>query len=110
MDLKKLRQILKALGDDNRLRIVNLLKEKELTVSELCVLLKMSQPAVSRHLTRLRLLKIVLDRREANRIFYRLNSDSDQGRIIRFILSEFRDITAFNKDRFTLSSGRKSRT
>ena len=52
MNLKTLRQILKACADDTRLRILNILKEKELTVKEICATLKISQPMISKHLTR----------------------------------------------------------
>ena len=107
MTLKKLRQILKSLGDDTRLRIVNLLSEEELTVTEICSALKINQPAVSKHLVRLRLLKIVNDRREGNCIYYSPASDVELGKIINFLLSEFNNMEVFKKDRESLHKYRK---
>jgi len=98
MFLKDLRLALKALGEDTRLRIVNILQKKELTVKEICYALQVSQPSCSKHLARLRLLEIVIDRREGNLIFYRLNSDSAQSRIVSFVLKENEDLPEFKKD------------
>ncbi len=42
--------ILKALSDENRMRILKLLENRNLCVCELEVLLNLSQPAVSHHL------------------------------------------------------------
>lgn len=98
MNLKTLRQVLKALGDDTRLRIVNLLCREGLTVKGICDALGVSQTAVSKHLTRLRLLKIVIDRREGNFVRYRLNAKSDRGKIVEFLISEFGFADTFLKD------------
>lgn len=51
--LKKLREYYRALSDAARLRIVQQLARRELTVSELARGLQMSQPLVSWHLRRL---------------------------------------------------------
>lgn len=101
MTLKTLRQLLKACADDTRLRIINVLSYRELTVKSICSLVKSTQPAVSRHLARLRLLKIVSDRREGNLVYYCLNHDSDspQRRIVSFIVSQFSDIEIFENDK-----------
>lgn len=98
MQLKKLRQILKSLADDTRLRILNVLSQKELMVKAICGVLNISQPTASKHLVRLRLLKIVIDRREGNYIYYRLNSGSDQGKIVKFVISNFGKGEVFAKD------------
>lgn len=98
MNLKKLRLVLKTLGEDTRLRIVNILRNRELTVKDICSILNLNQPAVSKHLARMRLLKIVIDRREGNLIYYRLNTESDQGKIIRYLFSEFKEIPELKKD------------
>ncbi|MDD5081188.1 MAG: metalloregulator ArsR/SmtB family transcription factor [Candidatus Omnitrophica bacterium] len=102
MDVKNLRQILKALGDDTRLRIINLLSKKELTVKEICRILKKSQPTISKHLIRLRLLKIVIDRREGNFIYYRLNLSSFQGDILEFLIFKFSHLDIFINDKKAL--------
>lgn len=91
MNLRKLRQILKVLGDDTRLRIINILNRRELTVKDICNILKISQPAISKHLFRLRLLKVVLDKREGNFVYYRLNTASDEGEIVKFLVTKDSD-------------------
>ncbi len=46
--------LLKALADQNRLRIMAALSQKKLCVCELAELLSISQPSVSKHLKKLR--------------------------------------------------------
>ena len=102
MTLKTLRQIMKALADDTRLRILNLLIHKELTVKEMCTTLGISQPRVSKHLARMRLLKIVNDVREKNFITYSLHPTSEQGKMVAIILKRMPIIETFQKDRASL--------
>ena len=66
----------KALSDLTRLRMLVLLSsEGELCVCELTHALDAIQPKVSRHLAQLRELGVVLDRRQGQWIYYRLNPD-----------------------------------
>jgi len=109
MYLKKLRQILKVLGDDTRLRIVNLLSKEELTVTDICFVLKKNQPIVSKHLERLRMMKIVNDRREGNFIYYSLMRDGEMDKIIQFIIDEFAAVETFQKDNKKLATLDRSR-
>jgi len=67
-------QFFKALGDTTRLRMLVLFgSEGELCVCELTHALDESQPKISRHLAQLRELGVVLDRRQGQWIYYRLN-------------------------------------
>lgn len=67
-------QLFKLLADETRLRICLLLQqEDELCVCELTEALADSQPKISRHLTQLRSSGLLLDRRQGQWIFYRLN-------------------------------------
>jgi ArsR family transcriptional regulator, arsenate/arsenite/antimonite-responsive transcriptional repressor len=70
--MKELEQYFKALGDGNRLRILNLLLHGELCVCDIQYVLESSQPNVSRHLAYLKGSGLVVDRRDGFRIFYRL--------------------------------------
>ena len=70
--MKELEQYFKALGDNNRLRIINLLLHGELCVCDIQYVLENSQPNVSRHLAYLKNSGMVLDRRDGYRIYYRL--------------------------------------
>ncbi|MCB4771131.1 metalloregulator ArsR/SmtB family transcription factor [Ancylobacter sp. Lp-2] len=62
---------LKAAGEDTRLRLLALLGEGELTVSELTEILGQSQPRISRHLKLLAEAGLVERFREASWVFYR---------------------------------------
>ena len=69
-------QFFKALSDFTRLRMLVLLSsEGELCVCELTYALDEIQPKISRHLAQLRELGVVLDRRQGQWIYYRLNPD-----------------------------------
>lgn len=73
--MKELEQYFKALGDSNRLRILNLLLHGELCVCDIQYVLQTTQPLVSRHLAYLRNSGMVIDRREGYRIYYRLSEE-----------------------------------
>lgn len=67
-------QLFKSLGDETRLRILMLIvDEGELCVCELSTALNDIQPKISRHLAQLRACEILLDRRQGQWVFYRLN-------------------------------------
>lgn len=65
-------QLLKALGNEQRLHILCNLLDGPLSVGELNQRLDLSQSALSQHLARLRELGLVETRREAQTIFYSL--------------------------------------
>lgn len=61
-----------ALGDDTRLRLLNLMGEQEICVCHFVEILGGPQPKVSRHLAYLRSAGIVAARREGKWIYYRI--------------------------------------
>ena len=63
---------LKAAGEETRLRILVLLGEAELTVSDLTQILRQSQPRISRHLKLLAEAGLVERFREGAWAFFRL--------------------------------------
>ena len=64
------------LADESRMKILMALaQDGEVHVSALCDLLDQSQPAVSHHLTLMRLSGLVSYRREGKNNFYRLECD-----------------------------------
>lgn len=75
--------ILKALADETRLRLTRLLWREELNVQELCEILDLAQPRVSRHLATLRAAGIVRDQREGTRVYYRVAGLEDELQHIR---------------------------
>src|SRR5260370_14527995 len=50
LDFESLHAVLRAAGEGTRLRVLALLAEAELTVSDLTKILRQSQPRISRHL------------------------------------------------------------
>lgn len=64
-----------AIAEPNRRRILELLGEDERPVGELVAQLKVSQPAVSKHLRILRQAGLVEVRSEAQRRLYRVRSE-----------------------------------
>lgn len=63
---------LKALGHEGRLLMLYHLCERDLTVTELELLIQSRQAAVSQQLARLRFEKLVSARRDGNQIIYSL--------------------------------------
>jgi DNA-binding transcriptional ArsR family regulator len=76
MNAQSFSKYFKAFGDPTRLRIIILLSSGELTVNEIVKEIGLSQPTVSRHLAILRQANVVIDRREAQQVFYSLNKAS----------------------------------
>src|SRR5262245_31454122 len=71
--IEGLSEIFKLLSDKSRLKILlALAQDGELHVSALCELLGQSQPAVSHHLTLLRMRNLVGYRRDGKHNFYRI--------------------------------------
>ena len=72
--MKNLVKVFKALGDQNRIRILKMLQEKPMSVNGLTNVLGISQPCVSRHLHQLKNAGLVEDKRDTLWINYRLSS------------------------------------
>lgn len=67
-------ELFKALGDEIRLKSLLLLEDEgELCVCELMAALNEPQPKISRHLALMREAAVVVDRRQGQWVFYRLN-------------------------------------
>lgn len=99
--MKELEQYFKALGDTNRLRILNLLLHGELCVCDIQYVLETTQPNVSRHLSYLKNSGLVLDRRDGYRIFYRL-ADPKQGmkkRLFAFLQDAYKSEEQLQADK-----------
>jgi ArsR family transcriptional regulator len=64
----------KCLADETRLKSLMLIQQQgELCVCELTCALDLSQPKISRHLAQLRKCELLLDRREGQWVYYRIN-------------------------------------
>jgi ArsR family transcriptional regulator len=69
--------IFRALADPTRLRLLNLIADREICVCYLVEILRISQPKISRHLAYLRRAGIVASRREGKWMHYRLAAPKD---------------------------------
>jgi ArsR family transcriptional regulator, arsenate/arsenite/antimonite-responsive transcriptional repressor len=76
LDVRPLTQLVRALGDETRLRIVALLAHGELCVCHIERALDVSQPSVSRALGILRAAGIVEARREGTWVYYSITAQS----------------------------------
>jgi ArsR family transcriptional regulator, arsenate/arsenite/antimonite-responsive transcriptional repressor len=99
--LGKIEKIFKALGDKNRLRIINMLVEKPLCVCEITEVLQLSQSTVSGHLRILKEAELVEDEKDGLWVEYRLCEDnrfnSDILKLIRETLKADRKMEAERK-------------
>jgi DNA-binding transcriptional ArsR family regulator len=71
-EIPKLKSLLQILGDENRLKIVKFISEKECSVTEIVEAIRLSQPLVSHHLKVLRESGILETKRSGPFIFYKL--------------------------------------
>src|SRR4051794_8246735 len=100
-----LNAVLKAAGEGTRLRILALLAEAELTVSELTEILRQSQPRISRHLKLLSEAALVERFREGSWAFFRLAEQGAGAEAVRTLLARLapEDATvARDRERLTM--------
>jgi ubiquinone/menaquinone biosynthesis C-methylase UbiE len=80
--------MLKAAGEETRLRLLALLAEAELTVTELTDILRQSQPRISRHLRLLAESGLVVRFREGSWAFFRLAEHGAKAELARVLASQ----------------------
>jgi DNA-binding transcriptional ArsR family regulator len=68
-------EVFSMLADATRVRIILALRDTELPVNELAETVGKSPAAVSQHLAKLRLGRIVATRQEGTKVFYRLENE-----------------------------------
>lgn len=68
-------EVLKALSHENRIRILNLLKQQELCVCELESILGVNQSNASRHLSKLKHERLINSKQRAQWVYYSINED-----------------------------------
>jgi ArsR family transcriptional regulator, arsenate/arsenite/antimonite-responsive transcriptional repressor len=88
-----------ALADENRLRLLYLMKEGEICVCYLQGVLQASQPKISRHLAYLKRAGLVEARRDGKWMHYRLKKlESSQERVLSETLRRLEKEAAIKKD------------
>jgi len=65
----------KALADDTRQQILEMLQEREMCVSDVVAAFNMSQPTISHHLHILKRFGLVTSRKEGKQVFYAIDRD-----------------------------------
>jgi ubiquinone/menaquinone biosynthesis C-methylase UbiE/DNA-binding transcriptional ArsR family regulator len=101
---------LKAAGEATRLRVLALLSEAELTVSELTEILRQSQPRISRHLRLLAEAGLVERFREGSWAFFRLGEKGGAASLARELIARLDAADAtLARDRERLAAVRASR-
>ena len=93
-----------ALGDQTRLRLLNLIGEKEICVCYFVEILGQPQPKISRHLAYLRSTGIVEARREGKWMHYRIVMPPNVGaaKVLRQTLSWLKEEREMQADRAKL--------
>jgi ubiquinone/menaquinone biosynthesis C-methylase UbiE/DNA-binding transcriptional ArsR family regulator len=95
-------KILRAAADPNRLRILLLLKEEELSVAELQEILVMGQSTISTHLSQLKRAGLVEDRRTGKSNLYRLSTGGAANVLDELLGQARREIAEAASDQATM--------
>lgn len=91
----KIQVMFEALSDENRRRILDLLKEKDLSVAEIAQHFDISGASLSHHLNKLKSADLVTARRNGQQIIYSIHT------------SVFEDLAAFSTQFFSMG-GKKN--
>jgi ArsR family transcriptional regulator, arsenate/arsenite/antimonite-responsive transcriptional repressor len=91
IDPQRASQLLKLLGDPTRLTMMKLLQSHDCCVCEFVEIFKMSQPAISQHLRKLRDIKLVKEERRGQWIFFSINENHEDYPFVRNILEHLQE-------------------
>ncbi|MEH6936229.1 metalloregulator ArsR/SmtB family transcription factor [Bacillus sp. JJ664] len=73
MQLNKIVEFHKALGDLNRVRIIALLQQGQLSGQEIAGKLGLKPPTITHHISKLREVGLIKERRDKNTIYFSIN-------------------------------------
>jgi len=92
--------IFKALSDENRLRIFNLLSQDTLCVCDIETILNMTQSNVSRHLNKLKSEGIISCEKKAQWVYYKIDDNfiKENKLLYDYIISTLRNYPQFIED------------
>ncbi|MHB8125239.1 MAG: ArsR/SmtB family transcription factor [Desulfitobacteriaceae bacterium] len=96
--MKKLLNTIKALSDETRLRIINLLYEKELCVCDIMETLLVTQTKASRHLSYLKNAGLVSDRKHAQWVYYSIVHDDENKFLDSLVFDNLRNLEQLKSD------------
>lgn len=95
--------VLKALSDETRLRILNLLYEKELCVCDINESLDIMQTKASRHLSYLKKAGLITGRKQAQWVYYSIVKNEDTAFISNLIEKSLRNNQPYDNDLIQLA-------
>ncbi len=84
----------KALSDPTRRKILQLLRERDMTAGEIAEKFNISKPSISHHLSILKQADLVLDERQGQNIIYSLNTS-----VFEELISWFLNLTGNSQRR-----------
>ena len=103
--MKDMANLFKILGDENRLRILLMLKVRSLCVCEINEVLDIALSTISQHLKLMRSSGYIIDHKEGRWVIYSLNSKNDFiERVVGFLDKELIDDEWFMRDRSIIDS------
>ncbi|MCG0278814.1 MAG: metalloregulator ArsR/SmtB family transcription factor [Thermanaeromonas sp.] len=73
--MERLIEYLKVLADPTRMKIIKFLLERDMYVCELVAVMNIAQPTVSQHLRRLKAVGLAEEKKEGQRVRYRVNKE-----------------------------------
>ena len=74
-DIKKLVKLFRALSDETRQRILQMLCEEEMNVTDICEEFRCTQPTISHHLQILKNCELVETRKDGKMVYYCVNKE-----------------------------------
>ena len=96
--------VLKALSDETRLRILNLLYEKELCVCDINESLDIMQTKASRHLSYLKKMGLIKGRKQAQWVYYSIIKEEETAFIGDLIEKSLRNNPPYDDDLIRLAA------
>lgn len=100
--MRETMDMLKALADENRVRLLFALKDGELCVCQLVALLDLAPSTVSKHLTILRAARLVASRKDGRWMHYRLSKEfraPSTGKILALLFKDTAQTRRMVEDR-----------
>ncbi len=102
--MKEVLKIFKALGDENRMRILFMLKERPLCVCEIAEVLNIALSTISAHLRLMKNSGLIEDKKEGRWVIYNINKDNVYFcRLLHFIEEQMREDPQISRDRVLIS-------
>lgn len=99
--MREIMEVLKALADENRLRILCALRGGEFCVCQIIALLELAPSTVSKHLTVLRAARLVDSRKDGRWIHYRLSKEfrtPSTGKILDLLFKDMKTAAQIVED------------